>query len=252
MLKAVREAKRHSSWTRVNAPYEEALAAFVDAALSSSVFVADLDPFARRIAEAGRLSSLSQTALKCVSPGVADVYQGSELWDDSLVDPDNRRPVDFAARAGLLEALDARRAAGDPDPAALARELSGTLADGRAKLLLLSTLLRLRRERPSVFLRGAYLPLPPVGEDAEHVVALARIHEGRALLCLAPRLVLRLLDRGRPVVWRAQVPLPPELQLEWADAITGARRRSDVLDVSACLADFPVAVLTSGAWDGRA
>jgi (1->4)-alpha-D-glucan 1-alpha-D-glucosylmutase len=252
MQKAVREAKRHSSWTRVNAPYEEALAAFVDAALSSPVFVADLDPFARRLAEAGRLSSLSQTALKCVSPGVADVYQGAELWDQSLVDPDNRRPVDFAARAGLLQALDARRSAGPSDPAALARELSGTLADGRAKLLLLSTLLRLRRERPSIFLRGAYLPLTPLGEDAEHLVALARVHEEQSILCLAPRLVLRLLDRGRPVVWRARVALPPELQREWVDAITGAPRRGDTLDVGACLADFPVAVLTSGPWNGGA
>jgi (1->4)-alpha-D-glucan 1-alpha-D-glucosylmutase len=245
MEKALREAKRHTSWIRVNGAYEGAVAAFVDAALASRPFLADLDPFARRVAAAGRLSSLSQVALKYASPGVADVYQGTELPDLSLVDPDNRRPVDFAARQALLAELDARRAGGAEARLALAREVAADPSGGRAKLLLHATALRLRRELRALFLEGAYLPLAAEGEDGGHLVALARTHGSRAVLCLAPRLVLGLLDRGQPIAWRARLPLPPPLRREWVDAVTGAARSGEALEVASCLADFPVALLVS-------
>jgi len=246
MEKALREAKRHTSWIRANTAYEGAVATFVDAVLASRSFVGGLDPFARRVAAAGRLSSLSQVALKAASPGVADVYQGTELWDLSLVDPDNRRPVDFAVRRGLLADLDARRAGGTEARLALAREVAADLSDGRAKLLLHAILLRLRRELRTLFLEGSYLPLAPEGEDAGHLVAVSRMHGSRAVLCLTPRLVLRLLDRGQPIAWRARLPLPPHLRREWLDAVTGASRAAgEVLEVGTCLSDFPVAVLVS-------
>ena len=241
MEKAIREAKRHTSWTRVDAVYEGAVAAFVDAVLASRAFVAELGPLTGRLAMAGRLSSLSQVALKGVSPGVADVYQGTELWDLSLVDPDNRRPVDFERRAALLAELDAR----GPGGPALVREVCAHLEDGRAKLLLLATLLRLRRRMPALFLEGTYRPLAAEGDDARHVVALARTLGAEVLVCIAPRLVLRLIDRGYPIAWRARLPLPAPLQRGLVDVLTGARREGAELDVGACLADFPVAVLAS-------
>jgi len=248
MEKALREAKRHTSWTRVDADYEGMVAHFIEGVLGSRPFVEDMDRFAGRVAAAGRLSSLSQLALKGVSPGVADVYQGTELWDLSLVDPDNRRPVNFEDRQAQLEALDARAA----DPAgrtALARELASHLADGRGKLYLLATLLRLRRADPGLFLEGGYLPLVPEGDDAEHVVALVRTRGRQALLCIAPRLLLRLMDRGLPLARRARIPLPPALRRVWVDVLTAERREGAVLEVGSCLADFPVALLSSAGGD---
>jgi (1->4)-alpha-D-glucan 1-alpha-D-glucosylmutase len=245
MEKALREAKRHTSWNRVDPEYEAAIARFVESVLGSPVFVAEFDPFARRVSLAGRLSSLSQTALKGVSPGVADVYQGTELWDLSLVDPDNRRRVDFAKRSAMLEELDTRLAGGRGGRSGLVQEVVANLADGRAKLLLLATLLRLRRDSPGLFLDGAYLPLAAQGGDARHVVALARTFGREALVCIVPRLLLGLIDRGLPLVREAEVPLSPPLRRPWTDALTGREHRGEVLDVGACLADFPVALLTA-------
>ena len=157
--KAVREAKVHTSWTHVDTEYEGALARFAEGVLASAEFLESFLPFARRVAAAGRVSGLSQVALKLASPGPCDVYQGCELWDLSLVDPDNRRPVDYTLRASLLEGLRARLAGGPAARAALAREVAApaALRDGRAKLLLLSEGLRLRRELPDLFLGGSYL-----------------------------------------------------------------------------------------------
>jgi (1->4)-alpha-D-glucan 1-alpha-D-glucosylmutase len=255
MEKAIREGKVHTSWTNPNADYERAVRDFAARALASPAFVEDLAPFARRIAVAGRLSSLSQTALKLAAPGVPDVYQGCEVWDLSLVDPDNRRPVDYARRAGLLGEL-ARRAAEGPEArAALARELARGLDaaadDGRSKLLLLREGLRLRRAEPALLRAGTYEPLAAEGRHAAHLVAFARRHEGRALLCAVPRLALRLLDgaggRIADVAWDARLPLPPELRGDWVDLLTGARHEAGApaLEARRLFAELPVALLTS-------
>jgi (1->4)-alpha-D-glucan 1-alpha-D-glucosylmutase len=249
MQKAVREAKVHTSWTNVHAGYEEAVGRFVDGVLASPRFLETFVPFARRVAAAGRISSLSQVALKIAAPGVCDVYQGCELWDLSLVDPDNRRPVDFEARRQLLEELGGRASEGQGERAALAREVSrlDALGDGRAKLLLLREGLGLRREDRELFLRGEYLPLAAEGPHADRVIALARRLPGRAVLCVAPRLALGLLDaaRGGSIAWEARIVLPPGLPRPWRDAVTGAGRSGDVLEVGELLADFPVALLAA-------
>jgi (1->4)-alpha-D-glucan 1-alpha-D-glucosylmutase len=249
LLKAVKEAKRHSSWTRPNEPYEVALTRFAHGALSSRPFLDDFLPFQRRIAQAARLSSLAQVALKLASPGVADVYQGCELWDLSLVDPDNRRPVDFRRRARLLEQIVQRLSEGEAARHALAREVSSpeALPDGRAKLLLLREGLRLRREHAALLLAGRYRPLLVDGPLARHVVAFERSHEQEHLLCIVPRLCLSLVDHaaGQPIAWRGKLLLPEDLRGSFVDVVSGKRfaPRDAKLSLSELFADFPVALL---------
>jgi (1->4)-alpha-D-glucan 1-alpha-D-glucosylmutase len=179
---------------------------------------------------------------------VADVYQGCELWDLSLVDPDNRRPVDYELRARLLSELASRVASGPAARAELAREVSapGALADGRAKLLLLREALHARRDDPELFVRGEYVPLHAEGPHAAHVVAFARRTADRVLLCVVPRLVGRLLDEGEGrLPCDARVVVPAELRREYVDVVTGAHRAGDVLELGELLSDFPVALLSS-------
>jgi (1->4)-alpha-D-glucan 1-alpha-D-glucosylmutase len=248
MQKAVREAKVHTSWTNIDAGYERATASFTEAVLASPEFMESFAPFARRVAAAGRISSLAQVALKLASPGPCDVYQGCELWDLSLVDPDNRRPVDFALRSKLLDELRGQTAEGPAERAALAGEVcqAQALPDGRAKLFLLREGLRLRREQPALLLQGEYLPLAAEGPHADRVVALARRHEKRVLVCVVPRLALGLLDAsgsGR-LEWEGRVHLPQGFPLDLRDIVTGARRRGDRLLLADLFAGFPVALLS--------
>ena len=253
MQKAIREAKVHTSWTNVDAEYEQAVTRFTEGVLAAPDFLESFVPFARRVAAAGRISSLSQVALKLASPGPCDIYQGCELWDLSLVDPDNRRPVDFALRTRLLDEL-GRRAEGAPAArAALAREVSqpDALRDGRAKLLLLRQGLRLRRERPALFLEGDYLPLTVEGPHADRVVAFARRQGGAALVCVAPRLTLGLLDDGgAPTTrWEGRVALPAGFPGPLADVVTGARREAGELGLADLFSDFAVALLATPGQD---
>ncbi len=248
--KALKEAKVHSSWTNPDDEYEQAVKSFAGRALASAPFLADFVPFVRRIAQAARLSSLSQVAFKVASPGVPDVYQGCELWDLSLVDPDNRRPVDFTLRARLLEGIRGALEKGPAARAQLARELASTegLVDGRAKLLLLREALRWRRADPLLFSAGDYQPLIADGAHAAHVVAFARALDGRAAICVAPRLTLTLLDAASPTIgWQGQLRLPESLAGAFEDVVTGARvtPTNGALSLAQCFASFPVALLRS-------
>ena len=254
--KALREAKVRSSWTNPDEAYESAMRDFALAVMESRAFVEDFAPFQRRVARAARWSSLSQVAIKMASPGVADVYQGCELEDLSLVDPDNRRPVDFALRARLLDEVKRRAQEGGAQRAAYARKISrgDALGDGRAKLLLTREALRFRRAEPELFTRGAYLPLAVEGPEAGRVVAFARagLRDGalRAAICVAPRLVMRWADAGDDVPWRGRVKLPEELRAadSFTDVVTGKRvaARHGSLALAELLADFPVALLRAG------
>lgn len=154
LTKAAREARRHTSWARPNEGYETRLMALVRAALGSCAFMDDFRPFHLRVARAGALNSLVQTALKLTLPGVPDIYQGAELWDLSLVDPDNRRPVDYGLRTSMLSGLLARW---EKDPRATLREVATNWQDGRIKLLLTAILLRLRADHDAL-VSGEYLP----------------------------------------------------------------------------------------------
>lgn len=194
MEKALREAKEKSSWIRPNALYEEAALSFVDKALEreDSPFVLDFSAFANFLAPFGLWTSLSQALVKLCAPGVPDIYQGCELWDFSLVDPDNRRPVDYGKRARMLEALDASFAL---DPQKNAREAMADLFSAKAKLWLTARLLRLRRQEREFFAKAAYRPLRVFGPHADHLAAFARVWQDKALVAVVPRWFYKLLGK---------------------------------------------------------
>jgi (1->4)-alpha-D-glucan 1-alpha-D-glucosylmutase len=195
MLKAVREAKRHSSWINPDRAYEDAVEAFVGALLTrrdSNLFLDDFAAGVRHIVWLGMLNGLSQLLIKLTSPGVPDIYQGTELWDLSLVDPDNRRPVDYAGRRQLLEEIRSRAGGGREQLNAALQDILGNLADGRAKLYVTWRTLLLRREHEDLFRHGGYLPLEAAGQHAAHLCAFARQHDDQVLIVVAPRLLATL------------------------------------------------------------
>ncbi|MCD6034233.1 MAG: malto-oligosyltrehalose synthase, partial [Thermomicrobiales bacterium] len=172
MLKAARESQVHTSWVNPDPAYEDALQRFVRAALDTSrpnPFLEDFAALREMVAHAGAINALAQQLLKLTAPGVPDIYQGTELWDQSLVDPDNRRPVDYRQRTRLLRGLQRGRPG-----RRLAADLLETKADGRIKLYLTSRALACRATFPDLFARGAYIPLAAEGAAADHVVAFAR------------------------------------------------------------------------------
>ncbi|HEY3450538.1 MAG TPA: malto-oligosyltrehalose synthase [Myxococcales bacterium] len=254
--KALREAKLHTSWLNPDEEWEKAVADFVAAALDprrAPRFLKDLAAFSAKVARAGAFNSLSQVLLKVASPGVPDLYQGSELWDLSLVDPDNRRPVDFALRRELLASLDVRAAA--QGEAALAQEVLERLEDGRVKLYVTSRALRLRRRFPDLFQHGEYLSLWPEGDRSRSLVTFARSLGAQAAVVVAPRLVAGLLEKSPDLTgeraWSdASLPLPASLAgATLVDTFTGRRVRPveaggrPVLPVAATLDAFPLALL---------
>ncbi len=254
MLKAVREAKQRTSWTEPDAAYEEALQQFIHSVLEprdGNLFLADFLEFQRGAVRFGLLNSLSQTLCKLTAPGVPDIYQGNEIWDFSLVDPDNRRPVDYLRRRTLLEEL--------REGAPAARELVEHMEDGRCKLLLTLRVLELRRAQPALFRDGSYRRLRVRGEHAPNICAFSRRLGARVLIVIAPRLYRRLLaERGGlplgPQVWGDTViELPREQRVRsFRSVIDGAHVHAvtsgdgaGVLAAQA-LAEFPVALLAAG------
>jgi (1->4)-alpha-D-glucan 1-alpha-D-glucosylmutase len=238
LTKAVREGKEQSSWTNPNEEYEAALFGFTDRVLAPSTgraFLHDFAGFVERLARLGALNSLAQTLVKLTVPGIPDTYQGAELWDFSLVDPDNRRPVDFAFRARLLEEVRSARA----NPAALA----ASWGDGREKLFLIWAALELRRRHPELFVQGEYLPLEATGARADHLCAFLRRHEGRSVLVVVPRLVAKLLGGSEAPDW-GDTALELPGRSAWRDALSG-RTLPAASRISAreLFASFPVALL---------
>ena len=251
LLKAAREAKQDTSWTNPNPRWDEALGHFVDAVLDparSGEFLRDFEAFHAGLVPFGILSSLAQTLIKITAPGVPDFYQGAELWDLSLVDPDNRRPVDFAVRRRMLETLSAEIDAA-PDLAPLARDLMRAPADGRVKLFVIYQALGVRRRRAELFARGDYRPLAVHGASAEHVFAFARTGPGGPTVTIVPRLLAArgAADPVGEAYWTdTRVALPPEVSGPMRNAFTGALVEAEgerQLRVGRVLADFPLALL---------
>jgi (1->4)-alpha-D-glucan 1-alpha-D-glucosylmutase len=214
LAKATREAKQHTSWTDPDNSYDQRLASYVDSVLADEALMADVDDWVRTHVQApGRCNSLAQKMLQLTMPGVPDVYQGQELPDFSLVDPDNRRPVDYDLRRDRLAALDAGDSPSDD------------------KLRVVAATLRLRRERQVTF-AGSYLPVTAAGPAADHLVAYRR---GDDVVVLATRLPVTLAREGG---WPdTTVGLPDG---DWRDVLTGRQASNDVV---ALLSDLPVALL---------
>lgn len=239
--KALREAKLQSSWSAPNEAYEQGVETFLTRLLLSDAgrtLRTAISAAAQAIAPAGALNGLAQSLLRVTVPGVPDLYQGDEFWDFSLVDPDNRRPVDFNARQRALETL--------PDMG----ELLFNWHDGRIKQALIAQVLALRKAHPEVFHRGSYTPLDVVGQHAEHVVAFCREHQGMRVLVVVPRWPHRLLENGvypqvNARVWGdTRVKLPFAAPTEnWKGLFhTGAVTADKELLISTALEDFPVNV----------
>jgi (1->4)-alpha-D-glucan 1-alpha-D-glucosylmutase len=260
MQKAVREAKVHTSWIDRDPGYARAVSGFVRKTLTGPTaarFLAACAPMARRLAAAGAVNALSQLVLKLAAPGVADFYQGTELWDLSLVDPDNRRPVDYGRRRAMLDSLEpllAAGAEGRPRLEAVAA-IVDDWPDGRVKLLVTAAGLRFRRAHADLVARGEYTPLVAEGPAADQILAFARHDGSGALIALVPRLVLSLMEDRPPrgEVWRGtSVVLPGALARgSFRHLITGeslvatSGGESVHLPVSDALASFPVALLWS-------
>jgi (1->4)-alpha-D-glucan 1-alpha-D-glucosylmutase len=256
MAKAAREAKVKTSWTDADPAHVDALKAFVAEVLTgpeSRPFLDDFRQSQRRIARVGIVHSLSQVLLKLGSPGVPDIYQGCELWDLSLVDPDNRRPVDFERRSSMLAALRGRLDSGE-DRAALAASLLAEPDDGAIKLYLIWTVLSHRREREALYRRGEYLPLEADGPHGGRVVAFARRHEGRTVVIAASRLVASLMgdDGSRMPVgdaWEStRLIVPDGCGWPWHDQLTSKviDPSGDGLPLAKVFCTLPVALLESG------
>lgn len=190
MIKAVREAKLNSSWLNPSAEYEEALSDFIERALSSGPFLDDLKPFRKKIEHHGMFNSLSQTLLKITSPGVPDFYQGTELWTLTLVDPDNRRPVDYESRIKLFDDLKALESS--MEKSALAEELLKTKHDGRIKLYVTHRGLNFRRENSELFTAGEYVPLHVSGSHQERLIAFEQFTNEESAITVVPRLTSKV------------------------------------------------------------
>jgi (1->4)-alpha-D-glucan 1-alpha-D-glucosylmutase len=245
MLKAVREAKVHTSWTGQNEVYENAVRLFTVATLDPSrsrVFLEDFALVCEPIFVTGALNSLVQTAIKLTAPGVSDIFQGSELWDLSLVDPDNRRSVDFDAREAALRTVSTTPA----------KDVVSGWRGGAIKMHLIQAGLRLRSSARAVFERGDYLPLMAEGRMADHALGFARVTDGNAVVVIVPRHSLEIMrDHTDPLVphrrWHdTKVQLPERLSnRRFYNVVTGEIAQGGSLALRQVLLHFPVGILST-------
>jgi len=231
MLKAAREAKEHTSWINPDAEYEQALERFVTQSLQNEVFLKDVSHTVARLAQLGLLVGLSQALVKVASPGVPDYYQGTELWDFSLVDPDNRRPVDYALRRKILNSD---------------KDLLKSLSDGRAKLYVIRKGLEVRKKFPALFHGAKYTPLYADAGREENIIAFSLSDPGNAVVAVAPRLFSRLVEAddlaplGTKAWGEARLPLDGR----YLNVLTGERHEArGYVSVALLLSTFPVALL---------
>lgn len=224
LQKAVREAKQHTTWTQPDPDYEEAIRDFAENLLADPEFCGMIEAFVAPLIPPGRVNSLAQTLVKCTAPGVPDIYQGTELWNLSLVDPDNRRPVDFEQRQRLLAELDTLSV----------DQILARADDGLPKLWVIRQALALRRRRAGAFgPEGTYEPVSGEGARGGHALAFLR---GDSVLVLVPRLVLGLGGDWQDT--RLAIP-----RGRWRNLLSGALLDGGNTPVADLLAPFPVALL---------
>ena len=257
MLKAIREAKRHTSWTEPHTEYEKATEQFVNRVLSherDNVFLDDFMLFQRKVAFFGLFNSLAQVLLKMTVPGVPDFYQGTELWDYSLVDPDNRRPVDYSIRKRQLEDLQQKFQEQTADAAPLIRNLLQNYQSGQIKQFIIWKLLGFRAQHRTLFEAGKYIPLHASGAKRDHVCAFGRTQGTEAIIVVAARLVVGLTrgaQRGalESDVWQGTSIAIPETRpgTAYRNIFTGqvvtVEKESCAVAIAELLGLLPVAVL---------
>jgi (1->4)-alpha-D-glucan 1-alpha-D-glucosylmutase len=259
MLKAIKEAKVHTSWVNPNAGYDRAVRRFVCAVLDhkqANLFLKDFSTLQGKVAIYGRLNGLAQVLLKLTAPGIPDIYQGTELWDYSLVDPDNRRVVDFEHRRQTLADLKAAIERAGRDLPVLTQELLESAHDSRVKLYVTYRTLNFRRDHADLFSKGDYIPLEVAGEKREHVCAFARGFGQEEIIVAVPRLIVGLTGGGGQLplgqsVWlntRFALPRRPSLQ-RYDNVLTGESVSAEEhggqigLPLSELFRSFPVALL---------
>ncbi|HEU5310797.1 MAG TPA: malto-oligosyltrehalose synthase, partial [Candidatus Eisenbacteria bacterium] len=248
-IKAAREAKMETRWTAPHEDYEKALIGFIRRTLEPSkddAFLRDFSRFASRLAFWGAFNSLGMTLIKVAAPGVPDFYQGTEMWDLSLVDPDNRRPVDFELRRKSLEAV-------SPPRRGSIRELLRSWPDGRIKMYVTARALAARKAAPDLFLDGDYIPLEARGERAANVIAFARRRGDAWALAVVPRLTSGMTRPGKLAIpdeaWGdTALVLPPGAPRAWRNVLVegagaGAASESGEIPVARIFAGLPVALM---------
>jgi (1->4)-alpha-D-glucan 1-alpha-D-glucosylmutase len=255
MLKAIREAKEKTNWANPNQEYESTVKKFVESVLRSQDFLDAFLPFQGKVAHFGMLNSLSQTLIKLTVPGVPDIYQGNELWEFSLVDPDNRREVDYKARQRALQLLKKSLGSSTQSTRRL-RALTRNMEDGRIKLYTVWKTLHLRNQLPRLFQQGEYIPLRVTGEKAKHVLAFALKLDDQIAVTAVPRLSAELLGGRQELplggeIWKDTEVELPLMARQFAHWFTGesvhAERREETTSIpaSALFANFPVVLLVS-------
>jgi (1->4)-alpha-D-glucan 1-alpha-D-glucosylmutase len=255
IIKAIREAMVHTRWTRPNTAHERAVVGFLRALVEparGNLFLNDFLKFQRKVAAYGMLNGLAQVLVKMTSPGVPDIYQGCDLWDFRLVDPDNRGPVDFRHRAALLDEIEKLS---KQDPLRVVRELIQNWHDGRIKLYLIWRILNLRRKYPRVFLDGQFLPMKTSGGRETNVIAYARRRGNTWIMTVVPRWMAR--SKAAPDLTRlhkfwlgSHIALPGNAPQSWLNVLTGGTvettrlRRGPTLSLPDVFKNLPVAVLS--------
>lgn len=253
MIKALREGKERTSWANHNQEYEEGVSGFVRSIIGNNEFLADFVPFQNRISYFGMCNSLSQMLIRLTAPGVPDVYQGNEMWEFNLVDPDNRRAVDYGARHRVLQQI--REMASDSQLASLAERLAARPEDGCIKIYLLWQSLQLRNRAPELFSEATYVPLNVTGEKSKHVIAFMRQLGELSVVVAVPRLCSQLtrgelrLPVGEKIWDDCKIQLPDGRPVLYRDAFTGTEQhgRDGTLSVADVFAPLPFALLSSDA-----
>jgi len=250
--KMLREAKIHSFWSDPDTAYENAVKDFIKEILTPSkhnLFLDEFHPFQKKVAHYGMLNSLSQTLIKMTAPGIPDFYQGTELWDLNLVDPDNRREVDYSLRKKYLDEIRTRSNREDVfDYLAILRN---NVTDGRIKMLLVYKVLSARKENPTLFLEGEYTPIRVTGKHRDHIIAFSREYENMYAVTIAPRWLTSIVDEnsiplGKKVWGDTSVYLPPPRNRVWGNVVTGERvEKSGRVAVGDILTNYPAALLIS-------
>ncbi len=251
MIKAIREAKVHTAWLKPDAEYEKGCIDFLEDILGprdENEFLNSFLQFQRKVSWYGMFNSLAQTVIKITSPGIPDIYQGNELWDFSMVDPDNRRPVDYKLRKSLLDDIAQKS---ESDRQSLIDDLLASMEDGRIKIFITYTALNHRKQNKEIYEGGNYIPLKVNGELSENILVFARKYVNKTLLVVVPRFLASVIEPGTQPLgeecWKnTGIEIGKDLPKSYTNLFTGEQLQADnTFRIADILNKFPVAILIS-------